>query len=248
VTLPASTPHAPPRTGPAHPGQDVVRIKKAWLFTASLALVCFALGGLTVYLLNLGAAPAGEDRLTPIVGGAPAAAPGAAQSAINFSRNPAIGPDDAPVTLVEFSDFYCIYCKSFHDQTLQGLLAKYGTRIRYVYRDFPSDGGQQAAEAASCASDQGAYWAYHNALFSDPHSYSSVDQFASLAQNLSLNPNEFRDCVASGKHRDEVMRDYQAGLSYGVRGTPTFFVNGIPLIGAQPIASFERVIDQQLKS
>jgi protein-disulfide isomerase len=185
--------------------------------------------------------------MTPLKGVVPVVPTNDSPDAVAFSHNPAIGPSDAPVTLVEFSDFNYTYCKNFHDQTLQALLDHYGARLRYVYRDFPTAGGQQAAEAASCAADQGAYWDYHNALFSNPSAYSSVDQLASLAQNLSLDPDQLRDCVASGAHRQEVAQDYHAGLSYGVRGTPTFFVNGVRVIGAQPLTVFETVIDQQLK-
>ena len=159
---------------------------------------------------------------------------------------PALGPDDAPVTVMMFSDFYCVYCKQWHDQTFEALMSEYPTQIRLEYYDFPTSGGQYAAEAANCAREQGAYWEYHNALYSNPHAYSSADQFVSLASTFDLNESKFRDCVVTAKYRDVVSQGYQLGISYGVKATPTFVINGVLLVGAQPLSEFERVINQQL--
>lgn len=160
--------------------------------------------------------------------------------------DPFLGSINASVTVIEFSDYRCTYCKRFHQDTFTPLMEKYGQRIRFVYRDFPSLGGQPEAEASQCANDQNDFWVYHDALFSSEKTYSSVDQLVTLAGDLQMNTSTFRDCLAGGKYRDEVQADYQDGRKYGITGTPTFFINGIRLIGAQPLNVFERVIDQQL--
>ncbi len=207
---------------------DTIRIKKSSFRTAVIALFVLIAVGLAIIALSAAGIITGIEP------------------ANTASAAPSIGPANAKVVVMEFSDFYCEYCKQFHDQTFQALLDKYGNKIRFVYYDFPTSGGEQAAEAASCARDQNAYWGYHNALFSAPSAYASVDQFAWLARNLKLNESEFRACVTSGKYRDTVMQSYQLGVSYGVRATPTFLVNRVQLVGAQPLSVFEQVIDQQL--
>lgn len=217
---------------------DVIVLKKTHVLMAAIAMLL--LGGVTVgYLLMGGRLPLLDTLLAARI---------AAYPAISYveTNDPYLGPLNAPVTLVEFSDFYCAYCKVFHDQTLPSLLTKYDGKLRFIYRNFPSSGGDTAAEAADCAGDQGAYWDYHDALFSAPHSYSSVDQFTSLATSLSLNEQVFMSCLSSGKHKQALAQDYQDGLSYGVAATPTFFINGIRVAGAQPLPVFEQIIDQQL--
>jgi protein-disulfide isomerase len=227
----ASSPQTqPPSALPKRQGE--IRIKKSWALAAGLSLVALLIGG--------GAA-------TLITGGSlfAAAGPGAPMFDSKLAP-PALGPDDAPVTVKMFSDFYCVYCKQWHDQTFQALMSEYPTQIRLEYYDFPTSGGQYAAEAANCAREQGAYWEYHNALYSNPHAYSSADQFVSLAGTFDLNETKFRDCVATAKYRDVVGQGYQLGVSYGVKATPTFVINGVMLVGAQPLSEFERVINQQL--
>lgn len=226
MTLSAPQPASPKPDTPALARGDVIRIKKSWALIAIAALALVAAGGVALGL----ALPSGL----------------AGNQAAVASQPPSLGPASARVVVMEFSDFYCEYCKQFHDETFSALMDKYGNQIRFVYYDFPTSGGQQAAEAASCAKEQGAYWDYHNALFANFMGYSSVDQFASLAGTFSLNQQQFLDCVNSGKYRAAVQQSYQLGVSYGVRATPTFVINGTLLIGAQPFSTFERVIDQKL--
>jgi len=218
----------PPRSS------DVIRLKKSQMVYAGLALFMLAAGGLAIYLLaNAGLLP----------GAAPES-----KGSGSVTERPYLGAASAQVVVMEFSDFDCAPCKQFHDETFRSLMDEYGNQIRFVYYNFPTSGGQTAAEAAWCANEQGGYWQYHNALFSNPLAYSSVDQYASLAGELKLDEGTFRECVSSGKYRDTVYQDYQLGLSYGVRGTPSFVINGVMLVGAQPLSEFETVINQKLKN
>jgi protein-disulfide isomerase len=160
--------------------------------------------------------------------------------------DPFLGSINAPVTIIEFGDYRCTYCKYFHREIFTALIKEYDRKIRFVYRDFPVLGGQSEAEASQCANDQHTFWVYHDALFSSEQTYTSVDQLVTLAGDLQMDTSIFRACLEGGKYRNEVQADYQDGRKYGITGTPTFFINGIRLIGAQPLSVFESVIDQQL--
>jgi protein-disulfide isomerase len=158
-----------------------------------------------------------------------------------------LGPDHAPITIVEFSDFECPYCRQ-SAKILQEVTQLYGDRIRVVYRDYlgPSHGhALRAAEASRCAGAQGKFWEYHDLLF-DHQSLGNGWDFALLATQLGLQQNEFEKCLQSGQFREQIAQDLQAGLKLGITSTPTFFINGRPLVGAQPVASFQALIDTLL--
>ncbi len=161
--------------------------------------------------------------------------------------DPYLGPEDAPVTIVEFSDFFCQYCAVFGRQILPQIIEEYGDQVRFVYRDFPALGGDRPAEAAQCAGDQGSFWEYHDALFENFREYTSTDDFVALAETLNLDGEELRDCIESGTYRDEWNADYQDARALGVSGIPTFFVNGTRFVGAQPYENFKQVIDAELE-
>jgi protein-disulfide isomerase len=135
-------------------------------------------------------------------------------------------------------------------ETFQALLDQYPDQIRFVYRDFPVVGGgaagTAAALAANCAIDQDAYWDFHDAIFTGEFGI-SPDAFTSIAEDLGLDTDELGQCIESEKYAEEVQNDLLAGRSIGVSGTPTFFINGIPLVGAQPFANFAQVIDSELE-
>jgi protein-disulfide isomerase len=169
---------------------------------------------------------------------------------VSVDDDPALGPEDAPVTIVEFADFQCPYCATFNTQTLPQILSNYGDRVRFVYRDFPLTSlhanALKAAEASECADDQGAYWKYHDLLFQNQ---SALDD-ASLkgyAASLGLDTATFDDCLDSDKQQSEIQKDFQDGNTAGVQGTPSFFVNGMPLVGAQPYSAFQAAIEAALK-
>ena len=166
--------------------------------------------------------------------------------------DPFIGPVDAPVTIVEFSDFLCPYCGRHYRETLQPLLNNYDGYIRYVYRDMPIVGGQnsvQAALAAECADDQNAFWEYHDTLFSNQEllSTSSVNPvLIGFAEDLGLDTATFTTCLTEGTHRRDLILDQSDGQAQGVQGTPSFFINDRFVSGAQPYETFAALIEAEL--
>jgi protein-disulfide isomerase len=163
---------------------------------------------------------------------------------------PSVGPKDAPIVIVEFSDFQCPYCARFHDQTLQSLLAAYPGKIRFVYRHFPlssiHSNAFRAAEASMCAYEQGAFWLYHDRIYENQAKLGS-ELFVQIASDLGLDLESFRSCLVNEDYKDQVQSDVDFADSLGVRSTPTFFINGLPFIGAQPLDAFKQVIDSELK-
>lgn len=168
----------------------------------------------------------------------------------NVSPDPARtrGPENAPVTIVEFSDFQCPYCLKAYP-TLRAVLEKYGDQVRLSYRDFPLRNihaqAQEAAEASRCAGDQGKFWPYHDFLFENPSDFTRESLLAA-ADKLSLDTAALELCLESGKYRSAVEFDYQEGLQAGITGTPAFYINGIFLNGSQPATAFEQIIDSEL--
>ncbi len=167
---------------------------------------------------------------------------------VSVDDDPAFGPEDAPITIVEFSDFRCGFCGRFHAQTYGPLMEKYEGLIRFVYRDFPVVGGERAALAAECVHDQGEdlFWAYHDVLFASQQSLTSDDALVSLAADLGVDTEALATCLADEVYADEVQKDFADGMALGVRGTPAFFINGRAVIGAQPLAVFQQIIDAEL--
>jgi len=168
--------------------------------------------------------------------------------AVSVDGAPVRGAAEAPVTLVEFSDFYCPFCKQAQE-TLKQILDRYPGKVRHVFRDFPVDGlhpqARPAAEAARCAHDQGKFWEYHDALFANPPR-ATPDDLRRYAEQLALDVSTFERCFSAGTHRATVQRDYEEGVRLGVTGTPAFFINGRLLSGAQPLEAFARLIEDEL--
>jgi len=161
--------------------------------------------------------------------------------------DPFIGNEDAPVVIVEFSDFNCQYCKKFHDETLQPLLETYGDDILFVYRDFAILGPSSidSAVAAECANEQGAFWEYHDVLFENQGAFSN-DDLIDYAEQLELDIEAFSICLEDPAFVNEVRRDAAAAQQIGARGTPAFLINGQFVSGAQPFEGFVTVIEQEL--
>ena len=166
---------------------------------------------------------------------------------VSSDDDPAVGPEDAPVTIVEFSDFNCPYCRRFHLETFPGLMGAYPEQIRFVYRDYPITSAESlvAAQAANCAGKQGAYWAFHDSLLRGELGL-GAEAYQAYAVQLDLDPQALAACIAAGGEQAEVESDARAASALGVTGTPTFFINGIPLVGAQPLTEFRSVIDGEL--
>jgi protein-disulfide isomerase len=158
------------------------------------------------------------------------------------------GSANAPVEIVEFSDFQCPYCQKAYP-TVKALLAKYGSKVSLSYRDFPLRSihpqAQLAAEAGRCAEEQGKFWEFHDALFETPNQLGR-EELALHAATVGADTEQFKSCLDSGRFDEAIEQDVQAGLQAGVSGTPAFFVNGLFLSGSQPISAFEKVIDGEL--
>ncbi|MBO8181779.1 MAG: DsbA family protein [Archaeoglobus sp.] len=173
---------------------------------------------------------------------------------VSEDDDPYIGGENAKVTIIEFSDFTCPFCAKFETEILPQILDKYGDKIKFVYRDFPVHGNvsKLAAKAANCAGDQGKYWDFHNMLFErqnkwvKPNESLVEEKLYVYADELGLNVDEFKACIHSEKYEEEIQKDYIDGAKAGVTGTPTIFINGIKVVGAQPVEAFYKVIDDEL--
>lgn len=163
--------------------------------------------------------------------------------------DPSIGPEDAKITIIEFSDYQCPYCKRWNDEVFDRLLQEYPKDVRFVYRDFPLTSihpeAFPAAEAADCAGEQNAYWDFHRALFSQKY---GLDQgaYQKYASELGLDTTAFAQCLKDNRYSDEINSDLNYAADLGISSTPTFFINGIALVGAQPYDVFKQVIDLEL--
>lgn len=179
---------------------------------------------------------------------------------MRLGSNPLLGASDAPLTLIEFSDYQCPYCRQFVEQTFPTLRRDYieTGKLRYTFRDLPLDRlhpqARKAAEAAYCAGEQGQYWAMHDLLFQ----HQQALQIASLtgyAQHLGLDAAAFEACLTQGKYASEVQQNLDEATAAGMHGTPGFVlgktqhdgtVKGIFIRGAQPIATFQQAMERLL--
>ena len=170
---------------------------------------------------------------------------------VGADDDPVKGMKNAPVTIIEFSDFQCPFCERFFTQTLPLIEKNYiqTGKVRLVYRDFPlgfHENAEKAAEAAECADEQGKFWEYHDKIFANQNAI-GVSNLKQYAETLGLNMEKFNSCLDSGKMASEVKEDLKDGTKYGVTGTPSFFINGINLVGAQPYSVFEQIIKQEIE-
>ena len=158
------------------------------------------------------------------------------------------GRQDAPVTIMVFSDYQCPYCIR-SEPVLAEVLERYPERVRLVHRHFPLDGihaqARPASEAAMCADEQGRFWEYHDAIFARGGRL-SPESFDEIGEELDLDRDAFATCVEERRYEDFVQADFEAGQAAGVTGTPAFFVNGIALRGARDADEISRVVDEEL--
>lgn len=177
--------------------------------------------------------------------------------------DPVLGSAHAKVTIVEFSDFQCPFCRQFSISTFGQIKSTYidTGKVRLIYRDFPLSfhpSAKPAALAAQCAQEQGKFWEMHDKIFGeqqkkepDPSTVSTTMTFTvadlkNWASQIGLNMAQFNSCFDSGKYNDRIDADSKAGTDAGVSGTPTFFINGQAVVGAQPFSVFQAAIDQAL--
>ncbi len=224
-----------------------LRIKKNYVYLAVGLTVGLGAGFFLGRTGSSSAPPtraAAEQALPPDFASAPVVA-------VAIDGRPAQGPEDAPVTLVEFTDYQCSFCRRHFQQTYPGLIAEYGSRLRYVVRNFPLGSihanATKAAEAAECASDQASFWEYHDLLFQKQAVGLDTESLKRYAAELGLHPERFAECLDSGAKAEVVATDVEDGVSYGVGGTPAFFINGRMLRGAQPLTVFRSFIESALQ-
>lgn len=193
----------------------------------------------------------------------PPSQPNTQQVKVSIDDDPMKGNPNAPITIIEFSDYECPFCGRFYFNTLPLIEENYidTGKANFVYRDFPIQSihrnAATAAVAAECADDQGMFWEFHNMIFENKSTWDKLEgidllnEFEQYASSLELNSEEFNSCLKSGKYLDEVRNDLQDGRDYGVDGTPGFFIGNdkigyVELKGAQPYENFKKVIDDML--
>jgi protein-disulfide isomerase len=218
-------------------------------------------------LLGACGQPAGADYLpssAPTGGAAQGAASGAASESNSIEAIVASlseetmsvkGAADAPVLMIEFSDYECPFCNRYVTSTLPRIREQYidTGKLRYVYRDLPLNSihpkAQAAAEAARCAGDQSKYWEMHDQLFGRQAEWQGGDEqalFGAMAGELGLDTQAFNACLAEGRYTEYVQRQTDEGLQIGIAGTPAFIIGDQFLSGAQPFEVFQQVIERQL--
>ncbi len=168
---------------------------------------------------------------------------------VSADDDPFIGAADAPIVIVEFSDFNCGFCKRFNDNTMQSILDAYGDKIRFTYRDYPilAESSLTAALAGECANEQEKFWDFHDVLFANQGDFSR-DSLVRMAGEVGADTTAFAACLDDQKYMDEVVADYRDAQRIGIRGTPAFFINGRPISGAQGYQVFADIIEQELEA
>ncbi len=234
--------------------------KTAFIFGIVSGLGSAATVGLVIMLVvGLGGritSGTGAGNSPKVVQGAPTVSPqapndppvGNVEVKVDSKTDHVRGNSKAKLAIVEFSDFQCPFCQRFVP-TIQQVLKEYGSKVRFVYKHFPLDSihpwARPAALASECASEQGKFWEYHDALFARQDEF-GTDFWEKLAGELKLNVDKFNACVSSGKYASKVDLDYEQGLASGVRGTPYTVIGNIPVSGAVPFEQLKAVIDQAL--
>ena len=173
---------------------------------------------------------------------------------VETEDDPFFGSEDAGVVIVEFADFGCSYSQS-SSFVMRAVMQSYQDQVKFIYRDFPMTDlhpvAQKAAEAGECANAQGKFWEYHDKLFQN-QSDITEERLLVFAAEVNLDTIAFQQCLEEGLYADEVLEDYQDGIDAGVRGTPTFFLNGNRIAGAIPqsvlILLIENVLDDVSES
>ena len=202
---------------------------------------------------SLAAAPSQQAGAQPNQPQAPV--PGQKQN-IDVGHLPPLGNKDAKVKIVEFGDFRCPFCDQFFKNTEPQIKKDYidsGKAVFYFrHYQFLGPASVVAGNAAECANEQGKFWDFHNYLYENQPSETdtsmyTTDKLTQIAGTLGMNTSQFQSCLSSTKYQKNVDEDLAAGQKAGVTGTPTIFINGLPIVGAQPYSAFQTVIDQELK-
>ena len=242
-------------TPPTTKEEKLVTFKRDQFYTVMI-IAAFTMGVLAGYFIwgRDGSAPAPVPvaaQEAPIQNEAAAAAgeQNVTRYDIPTEGFPYEGPEDAPIVIVEFSDFQCPYCTKWHNETYKLLLEAYPDQIKLVYRNFPLTSihpdALLSAEAAMCAGDQEQYWDYHEALFESKYGL-GIDALKLYAEELGLDTDAFNSCLDGHDYQEFVRADMNFAAELGVSSTPTFFINGLAVVGAQPIQVFQQIVDSEL--
>jgi protein-disulfide isomerase len=239
---------------------------------AAVYIVNFTIGGAGMPQQNTSAYVTSEGKLLLLQGIVDISeipdltqtpAPEQTRVTVSIDDDYCLGQEDAPVTIIEFSDYQCPYCQLFWAQVMPIIKGEYIDTglVKFVYRDLPLDShpnAPKAAEATECAGDEGKFWEMHNEVFEGLDEWSGSGDapsvFKGYAAELELDEDAFADCLDSGKYTEEVQKDYQEGattiasINEGRVSTPSFFVNGIFVSGAQEFAAFQQIIESELET
>jgi protein-disulfide isomerase len=245
----------------AHTSQKeyvTIKVTRSTFKLLAFVVLAFALG----FFIGNGFTFTGQATATAAAPTAPTqpsapSAPSVPSNVALFSdEDPFEGNPEAPVIIVEFSDFQCPFCGRFYTESLGQIKSQYVDtgKVKFIYRDFPLASihpqAQSSAEAAQCALEQGNFWDFHDILFERQGSL-SPDNYKTWASELGLDAQQFSDCFDSGKHRASVQTDFSEGSAAGVSGTPTFFIGNEEkgferVVGAQPFSVLQQVIESKL--
>lgn len=232
---------------------DTITIKKETMWKYST----FILAGILIVWIVL-TFTGGDKTLTPtgqVINEPQQQVPSEPDKAnVNIENYPSKGKSNAPVTIVEYSDYECPFCGRFYSQTLPLIQREYvdSGKVKLVFKDFPlgfHQYAQKAAEAAHCVKEQkgdDGYWKMHDKLFENQQSL-SIENIKQWAKELGVNVRDFNSCLDSGKMATTVQKAMREGQQDGVQGTPAFFINGKLLSGAQPFENFRQIIEAELQ-
>jgi protein-disulfide isomerase len=236
---------------PNEPNSKRDRMALAWFGIGALAGAVAAIGAMTI--LNAANAPVNSAVSAP-PSDALANAPISARPfdpVVVGRESSTQGKLDAPVKIIEYGDFECGFCKRFHEQTLQKVIDEYVAtgRASFSYKHYPflAQSSTWKAEAAECAAEQGRFWDFHDELFEGKvtggDEKAVKDQLIALAGDLKLDAASFKGCLDEKRTQERVQADLSEGQELGVRGTPSFLIDGKPLVGAQPFEAFKKAIE-----
>jgi len=173
---------------------------------------------------------------------------------IPLDDDPVLGSPDAPVTMIEYSEYLCPFCQRFVLETMPRIEEEYidTGKVKLVFRDFPVHGqpAVSIAMVAECAADQDKFWEMHVMLFERAEEWSQSEEilttFQGYAEELGIDQDEFLNCLELGTTFERIQEDYNLAVQDGVGGTPTFLINGTLVVGAQPFEEFQRIIEEEL--
>lgn len=243
------------------------KIKTTQILVVLLIIAAFFIGVLYTKVENLKAESTDSVPSAPQAAAQQAPQQPAGPIEVSIDDDPILGDKNAKVTMIDFSDYECPFCKRYFDETFSQIKKDYidTGKVKYVYRDLPLSFHQNAhaeAQAAECAREQGgdaAYFQYHDEIFKRTTSNGTglaLDQLSVIANDIGLNGSALQSCLDSEKYKAEVDKDLADAATYGATGTPSFFIgksgsgdtfNGTILVGAQPFTAFKTIIDEQLK-